>query len=216
MGQGQPGDRVDARACSCRSAGRPTTATWPAPPDRSRRSGSRRCSSGRSTTPATAISRPGRHVLPVRPRTGRRGWAAARCQRRATRPAAAARSGAPGAPRPVEPVDQDVQQALADRLVGAVRIRVAGSSSSSTAGADVSGGVVEQLQRVVRGDRQTAAVGRRCTPDTYAERNRSIGSVPTRRKPWPGARGSRKASFTPRTVRLSMSENVRSPIRYDR
>ena len=38
--------------------GAPTTAAWPAAPDRSTQSGSRRCSNGRSTIPVTARSLP--------------------------------------------------------------------------------------------------------------------------------------------------------------
>jgi hypothetical protein len=53
-------------------------------------------------------------------------------------------------------------------------------------------------------------------PDTYAARNRISGSVPNFMYPWPGARGSSYASGAPSTARLSLLENVRSPMRYDR
>ncbi len=53
-------------------------------------------------------------------------------------------------------------------------------------------------------------------PETYAALNRVIPVVSNFRYPLPGCDGSSYASGTPRTTRLSIAENVRRPIRYDR
>ena len=167
--------------------GPPTTSMWPAAPEKSRYSTSRRCSKGLSTRPSGTTSPPGPRVAE---RGADRGPASARqrrqqlVQRRGPRPAAAATPGAPAGPGPPAGATMTSStvsaSASSSRRAGADQ-RGSGSGAAYATG---TGAAREEHRPPLDGQRPLRAGPRRpcgTCPETYAALKRIISSVPNLR-----------------------------------